>query len=1087
VAYTADINIVVRGQAAVNTLQTKLTELGQKIDDIAKKRIGPTTTLDTFNAQLAEAARRLNQVAAGTDLEKTAIDNYVTALGNANAATDRQNKLIQEQIDLRQASTQGVQELAAVQQHLYNKQVQLENSELDAKAAAVQAALDKQAAAAAESAAQIELLNRRQADFIDRTNEAAQAASRQTAEFYRQQRIAREVAKLNAAAPPPQLLLAPAAPGAPAMSGGARSLITGPVERLGGARTQDQADTALRFAQALKEQVRPLSQFVPLYAGIFQQAEKLSRVKALPDSAMLNAAGRGLQTIEGIERRRLERLERIRQKLQQIAEYEASKGRMGNAGFGPQGPAMPPGGIPKKGGGGLGFNPNPSGENMALGLGFPLLFGGGAGQVAGGLIGSFFGEGFGGQILGSAIGQILEDAQRRITEIGNALDMLDMDKLRESVVFVNAELDTTVRRLIEAGDAQKAQAIAADAVATQTGMIPQAVADISGNANVLVNIWNQFLGAVSGTLSIIGVPFVSALSLILSGFTKILQYTNLLVTTVGAWGASLARQVMNKFPWIARYYNRLLNGTKAITEEEEKRNAVLQAAIDKQVNQNYNTAKNLALEKQRTLGRTAAEKLINIELDRGLEINRINAEYEEKILQFRRDNAGATAAQVEKGVRQIQVAQALAIEQVRIKTLLQEQGLAMDAINERYDRAAEAIRRQQTALETSNNVRQSQLSAESALNDLYGAQLERQYQLATTSTQRYNIAIAQFQQQVRAAQIEYVQSKLNNQLLIQRAAIEAKLAELQYRKYVAQKQLTILEAARNGATSKQIDAIASGYDVLLGTQIDVVQFAYDQVEAAKQIAANQDTIAAAVYKTKIVQLEGALAQKLTTTEIGLSQKNADSLAGSLAVAAFQAIDVKNQSSQLAGVIQVGTQKTRILASAMSDVAYNANIAANNIERAFRTGGLAGSNKQPAAKTLRGSITVGNKTTKLYAADGAFWPGGFKAFAKGGVVNRPTLGLIGEGGESEYIVPESKAAGFATSYLFGKRGEDAIPSEGSGAGAPPLTINVTTGPVMEFDGQRYVTVTDMERAMRLTAEGVIGRLRTPSARIALGIA
>jgi hypothetical protein len=108
------------------------------------------------------------------------------------------------------------------------------------------------------------------------------------------------------------------------------------------------------------------------------------------------------------------------------------------------------------------------------------------------------------------------------------------------------------------------------------------------------------------------------------------------------------------------------------------------------------------------------------------------------------------------------------------------------------------------------------------------------------------------------------------------------------------------------------------------------------------------------------------------------------------------------------------------------------------------------------------------------------------FAKGGFVNRPTLGLIGEAGESEYVVPSSKAAGFATNYLSGRRGDSAIPSEGSDAGAPPLTINVTTGPVMEFDGQRYVTVTDMERAMRATAEGVLGRIRTPAARTALGI-
>jgi len=762
---------------------------------------------------------------------------------------------------------------------------------------------------------------------------------------------------------------------------------------------------------------------------------------------------------------------------------------LGKTQFGPaappvQGPALPPNFVPRRanagarGGpppGNLNFNPNATAENLALGAGFPLLFGGGVGQVAGGLAGSFFGSGFGGQILGSAIGQILEDAQRRITEIGNALDMLDMDKLRESVVFVNAELDTTVRRLIEAGDAQKAQAIAAEAVAAQTGMIPQAVSDISGNANTLVNIWNQFLGAVSGTLSIIGAPFVSALSLLLSGFTKILQYTNLLVTTVGAWGAELGRKVINKFPILGRFLSNTLNGTKAITEEEEKRNAVLQAAIDKQVNQNYNVARTIALEKQRTLGRTTAEKLINIELDRGLETNRINAEYEEKILQFRRDNAGATAAQVEKGVRQIENARALAIEQSRIKTLLQEQGLEIEANAERYSRAAEYVRLQQTALETSSQVRQSQLSAESAINDLYGVQLGRLYELAKTSTARFNIALAQFRQQIRAAQLEYIQAVENNKLLVQKAELQAKLISLKLSELAAEKQIAIAQAEARGNTSEQVSKISAAYDLALGVQREVVQSAYDQVTAAKQIAANQDAVAKAVFQTKVIQAESALAQKLTSTEIGMSKDEADRLAGSLGVAALETINTKNRSTELVGVIQAGTSQTRIFADAMSDVAAYARSAADDIARAFRN--------QQLLNSARGART----TTAKKAADGAFWAGGFKAFAKGGVVNRPTLGLIGEGGESEYIVPESKAAGFATSYLFGKRGEDAIPSEGSGAGAPPLTINVTTGPVMEFDGQRYVTVTDMERAMRLTAEGVIGRLRTPSARIALGMA
>ena len=50
------------------------------------------------------------------------------------------------------------------------------------------------------------------------------------------------------------------------------------------------------------------------------------------------------------------------------------------------------------------------GENLALGAGFPLLFGGGAGSVLGSVLGSFVGTGFGGQILGGALGQALDQA-----------------------------------------------------------------------------------------------------------------------------------------------------------------------------------------------------------------------------------------------------------------------------------------------------------------------------------------------------------------------------------------------------------------------------------------------------------------------------------------------------------------------------------------------------------------------------------------------------------------------------------------------------------------------------------------------------
>jgi len=86
-------------------------------------------------------------------------------------------------------------------------------------------------------------------------------------------------------------------------------------------------------------------------------------------------------------------------------------------------------------------------------------------------------------------------------------------------------------------------------------------------------------------------------------------------------------------------------------------------------------------------------------------------------------------------------------------------------------------------------------------------------------------------------------------------------------------------------------------------------------------------------------------------------------------------------------------------------------------------------------------------------------GGFKAFQYGGVVNSPTLGMIGEGGESEYVIPASKMDGAMARYSAGARGGSVIPG-GSGdagtvAGGSGNAIVEYTGPVLNFNGDEYV--------------------------------
>jgi hypothetical protein len=107
-----------------------------------------------------------------------------------------------------------------------------------------------------------------------------------------------------------------------------------------------------------------------------------------------------------------------------------------------------------------------------------------------------------------------------------------------------------------------------------------------------------------------------------------------------------------------------------------------------------------------------------------------------------------------------------------------------------------------------------------------------------------------------------------------------------------------------------------------------------------------------------------------------------------------------------------------------------------------------------------------------------------AFAEGGVVSRPTLAMVGEGGQAEYIIPASKMAAASSNYLAGSRGASVL-SGGSRGGAAPQ-INIQTGPIMQTaDGQQWVTIGDLERAQRQTVAAVMGQLRTPAGRYAVG--
>ena len=80
------------------------------------------------------------------------------------------------------------------------------------------------------------------------------------------------------------------------------------------------------------------------------------------------------------------------------------------------------------------------------------------------------------------------------------------------------------------------------------------------------------------------------------------------------------------------------------------------------------------------------------------------------------------------------------------------------------------------------------------------------------------------------------------------------------------------------------------------------------------------------------------------------------------------------------------------------------------------------------------------------------------FASGGYVTSPTVGLVGEAGEDEYVIPASKMASSMQRYSAGARGDAVVAGTGSsyaGGGAGASTTVNYSGPILNFNSEEFV--------------------------------
>jgi hypothetical protein len=95
-------------------------------------------------------------------------------------------------------------------------------------------------------------------------------------------------------------------------------------------------------------------------------------------------------------------------------------------------------------------------------------------------------------------------------------------------------------------------------------------------------------------------------------------------------------------------------------------------------------------------------------------------------------------------------------------------------------------------------------------------------------------------------------------------------------------------------------------------------------------------------------------------------------------------------------------------------------------------------------------------------------------AEGGFVTGPTNAIIGEGGESEYVIPASKMSAAMKRYGSGARGSSVIPTSGNtsetGGNATPVNGAIDVRYTVErINSVDYVTADQFQRGMAQAAQ------------------
>ena len=629
-------------------------------------------------------------------------------------------------------------------------------------------------------------------------------------------------------------------------------------------------------------------------------------------------------------------------------------------------------------------------EQVGLGAGFPLLFGGGAGSVIGGGLGGLT-RSFGAQIAFSAIGQQIDqfvagmvDAGKALTSVGGAADFM-----AEKSLFSSDSMQFRIEKLIEEGQVTEAAALMTKEMAKQVGGSGlKALKDLGDEANKMGKLFNALILQVQAFISRALTPLLAAINKVVGDVVLNNQFNALINEATGA----RAKEIEEFLKPFTRKARKGAAAKDVVTSE----------------------GKRLAVEK---FGGQVIPEGAAIE-PTGLELLRAGDKGSDK-----------AAKDAERLARRLA---GLEAERTKLEQLLQLDQQINAAKLEGDNRQIIALENEARLLEFAEKeavIRASKVPQEQKIAELRNLGLERDRALLENA-----FKLDSFDKQ-KADDLKLQLDQLDLQLeaataITREAENQAKLELL----------LLNLRESNKDLTEDQLEELMNKTRELFEAQ-------------------NQGPLQS--FITNSLKSLNDLEQHAVQVSQGIGNAIGNSLVNGM----------QNLITGAQSVKEVFADMLKSIADVLAKQAAQmiATYIAIGIARAFAGMGTSGGDPNSAAvgEVLQGGgFTTGNMADQ--AAAGKF------SFASGGYVSGPTRALVGEGGEGEYLIPESKMRESMARYSRGARGNSVIPDagdsgvmgEGGGtAVAAPIDVRYTVERINSVD---YVTADQFQAGMQRAA-------------------